>query len=694
MKSSRHVGMLPFLALILIGLMSFAPGCSSDKKSGPKGGTGGTGGTEIPLIPCETSEECPSTDRCDLVAKVCVPKCTADNQCPRDTGTYCDLESGECVPGEPCEGDFTCGTDRKFKYCEDTGDCVCAPDKSIEEDPDRPGNGVCWRVAKSCEPCSESFECGNSAVFGNDKAECKVFPVGNKEVGVCLPNTRSGRCPPGMVQMDTDLHPELAGLCMPQGGDCGNMVVCTQDADCLNPATPVCDPMRQICIPGCTFDYADGTSVGCAPGRVCHATPAGTDPALLNDCVTAPSYGVGTCDVACTEDSHCAKFDPSFICVADVDDGPKRCRPQSKTNPGTAGCLDDRECGYGAQGDFLGYCDVNTNDCVYDSCRAGPDPRRGCGSSRLYEDCVATHKCEEGDEIGFGTCVEKNCIENGGADIGCLLGNFCAGEQYRDMLTGQLVEQVVESPEGTPIGECFPMDLPTWCEASCQSNADCVGKGPVTIPGSPGLCRDYGIGPTCVHGCEYNAQCPAGWSCSSQGLEVQCHGYQTCTTDAQCGAGNRCVDPFVRGDKAHFPDGLAPFKVCECSGTDSCNDGFSCGAGVATASLDVTSPAFEKVTARYCSNNTECGSGGSCEWWGTAGLDANANLVPVFTCAASTPTMVGGRPATCPEDKGSRQGRTAVDLYNCVISQICQPGYLPPAQEGEAPECGVALRDP
>lgn len=664
MNAYRRFGLLPGLALLVAVLVSFAPGCSSSK-DGPGGGAGGSGGEGgtggVPPTPCTTNEECPSTDRCDVDLGFCVPKCTADNQCPRDTGTYCDLDSGVCIPGEPCEGDFTCGSDRKFGYCKETGDCVCVPDASIEAGPTS-ANGVCWRVAETCAPCNDSIECGNSANFGNKKADCKRFTLGAEETGVCLPQNK-GACPPGMVPMDTNGHPGLEGYCMPQGGDCAKMTVCQSDNDCKEPNLPVCDPVRQICIPGCSFDFREGESVGCAPGRVCHATVAGTNPDLLNDCATAPMFGVGTCDASCTEDDQCAKYDPSFVCKADREGGPKRCRPE--------GCIDDSECADG-QGVFYGYCDVRNNQCVYDGCRAGLDPRRGCGSTKLYEDCVVTHKCLEGDEIGLGTCVEKTCIDNGGANLGCLLGNFCAGEVYLDPIDGSPVGgKVVKTPQGAEAGECYPMDEAAWCNFGCEAHADCNSpQNPVKSAGNPSICADFGAGNTCAWGCEFEQDCPGGWSCNSQGLEFPCGGLQICKTDAECGAGNRCVDPQVNGGKAFFND-IEPFKVCECSATDSCGGGFTCGAGVGTIERNPTEPNFEKVQARYCGNSTDCGKGGSCEWFGLTARISETETVPLFQCAATPPSMAGT--VTCPA--GTRRGRAIGDMYSCVVSSVCKPQY-------------------
>lgn len=695
MKSTRYFGMLPALGVLAAVMVAFSPGCSDDKKpdsnhsqggSGGDGGTGGVGGTagEGPKT-CESSDDCAEDERCDNDEKVCVPRCTADNQCPRDTGTYCDIPSGECIPGEPCQGDDTCGSNPKFSYCEDSKSCVCSPDASIE----RPATGVCWRRANTCQPCEKSFECGNTSLFRFEEADCRIFRRGDGDEGVCLPRMNKGRCPPGMIAMNAEKNPELADYCMPQSEDCGTMKPCEGNDDCTDPAAPVCDLVRQICIKGCSIDYQGGAgTIGCAPGLVCHATVAGMEPTQLDRCETASNYGIGMCGEACKDDSDCAALDPDSGFVCRSEGGSKRCRP--------AGCVDDSECEDEREpgSKFEPWCDAKTRQCVTDRCRVGFDKRLGCGTDKAYKDCAGdTLKCTEEGTTGFGICERKDCIDFGGKEVGCYnAGEFCTGEEYRSLMDGSKVGQTVQY--GDIPGECASMDPNIWCNASCGSHADCKGdNAPQRYADSPALCMDFGLGDACTWGCEFEQECPSSYHCSSRGLEVDCTafdqnsgkstGFQTCESDDDCSRGNKCVVPMVSGGKAGF-QGAEPFKVCECSDSGTCGGNFTCNAGLGTMITHKTTPGFEEITGRYCSNAGPCGiDGGSCEWFGQV-IPENPNTGvpahPRFVCGATPETYSGAIKATCPIEDGVsglpvRRGKTSADQYVCVYSQICQPNY-------------------
>src|SRR5690606_475589 len=104
--------------------------------------------------------------------------------------------------------------------------------------------------------------------------------------------------------------------------------------------------------------------------------------------------------------------------------------------------MSDDECSLDDPNNFSrGYCDLATYTCVEDGCRRGLDWRKGCNAD--FEDCRDTHKCDVDPETNHpekGICVEKDCIDKGGAEAGCNLGHFCAGEPYRDMFTGELLD--------------------------------------------------------------------------------------------------------------------------------------------------------------------------------------------------------------------------------------------------------------
>ncbi|HWV36979.1 MAG TPA: hypothetical protein VN033_00715 [Vulgatibacter sp.] len=688
MKSTRSSGMVPVLGALVAILVAFSPGCSGKDDPGSVGGTGGSGaaggaggtGGDAPKH-CIVSDDCDADERCDQETKLCVPRCTADNQCPRHTGTYCDIPSGECVPAEHCQDDATCGSTKDFDYCSETGTCICIQDDSVPENM----KGICWRVASTCQPCSADVECGNSGAFKGKEADCRVFRVGDETSPVCLPRENKGRCPPGMVAMDKTEFPELDGYCMPQSGDCATNKPCMSNDDCTEPSAPVCDLVRQICVAGCSVDFqASGATIGCPPDQVCHATTAGMKAENLERCETAGLFGIGECGMPCSDDSECKGRDPNFVCKSDG--SMKRCRP--------AGCIDDSECEdlKDPNSMFLPWCDVATNTCVTDRCRAGFDPRLGCGTDKTYQDCASQmYKCTEVGTTGEGVCEEKNCIDLGGKEVGCFPGHFCDGEQYKSLLDGSKVDKVVSIPDATP-GECVAMDVNLWCGATCQAHTDCANVGPnPEYKDSPSICMDQGIGPSCFWGCEYDQECPSSWKCSSQGLELYCspdpdlrpnaHGLKTCTEDAECGPGNRCVEPMVNGEKTTM--GLEPFKVCECSNTGVCGGNYSCNAGLGPMVKFKGFPGYEEVEHRYCVDSSPCGlKGGSCEWFGEVARDMEGlPVAPILRCGATPDDFAGSTEATCPAIDAvtglpARRGKTASDRYACVYSQVCLPGYF------------------
>lgn len=703
---SRFIRSLPAMALAIVCTVAVA-GCSdsgggggdggSTNPGGTGGGTGGSGGSggdagsggtggsggTVPTN-CTQDSECTDGKVCDMVEaspthSTCIEPCTVDTQCGFNTGTRCDdgaesATKGHCIPAEPCQGLETCGSQSATygEYCEEFGTCVCVSDTTVPENFD----GICRRRTNACQPCQSDAECGNSSLF-NDPRECKRFNYGGEDIGVCLPKKGKNSCPAGMLPANLETNPELAGYCTPQGGDCAAMNPCLSDDDCLDPANPVCDRLRQVCIPGCKFDFITRRSVGCAPGNVCHSLPANLNPDLLDDCSTTGNFGVGKCDVPCVSNDDCSQYGDNFICKQDGSE--KRCRP--------AGCLDDQECPETPGATYLGYCDIKAdytqNTCVTETCRTGSDPRAGCGANEPFSDCNDDYKCVNNQ--GTNICVEKNCIDRGGATQGCPMGYFCAGEPMRDPITGQDAAPPLRPPNGTATGACYAMDTSVWCSQDCGTALETC-NGPYSHPDSPSLCAPHpDRSLKCTPGCEYSAECPSRWTCSSKSLEATCgdDGLKRCESNADCGGGS-CVDPIVRGAPANWT-GAARFKVCTCDDTTTCGTGYSCNAGLATATTDPSAPSFMDRQARYCAKNDACGPNGSCEWFGHLGPPPSegAPMPPVFLCGntpAGSPFPGTGTPVqvTCPDTFNGmdvRPGHFLNDQYYCVMSSICQPRY-------------------
>jgi hypothetical protein len=672
------------LAVLIAALAASAGGCGDDNDpnkntggtggAGADGGTGGVGGEGgvggtggIPDVPCEEDDDCAAFERCDQEEKICVPRCTRDSECGRNTGLRCDMENGGiCIPGQPCDGNQNCGRNPEFGYCASTP-CACIPDQTMQG-MDPPRNGVCWRTSSVCDECADDIECGNGAV-------CVPYTHSGETRNVCLRGPGgSGVCGAGTLPADVPENDPLHGLCVPQFGDCGNFRPCRDDSDC-DQMNPVCDRKRQICIPGCNFDYELKRSQGCPPERVCHATKEGTDYKLLDDCATAHLYGVGRCAPPCESDDECKENGENWTCKTYGQES--RCVPIDRTDDNA--CLSDYECANTGRGEIKGFCDARTRTCNDTGCRIGRDPFQGC--TKDYEDCTSQYKCvmdPETEDRFVGMCVEKDCIDKGGAQTGCGFAEFCANEQYRDMFTGErLSDKRTEVPPGVKSGECFPMDAGAWCLDGCAGHQECAGMTVTSYPDLPHLCVQVSQDATaCAPACKYSQDCPSSWRCEGVG-KLLCNednpidSFKFCEEDVDCGGGGKCVVPKVEGANFRFPSSMEPWKVCTCDPTqaNSCGGGeFACNAGIATAKVE-----DGKVIEHYCSKPGSCGAKGSCEFMGTFALEAPMNPAspthPLFYCGNDAGVV--DVQASCPPShvKGQNRG----DQFYCVVSQVCLP---------------------
>ena len=535
---------------------------------------------------------------------------------------------------------------------------------------------------------------------------------------VCLPRNLAGvSCPQGFVAGTAEEGGlDMTGYCVPQRQMCPS-ISCVEDQDCTDPRFPVCDISRGLCIMGCYINWERSLeTVGCSPGKpACHAIATLHDPALLGQCETAPMFGYGKCGPACEKNSDCERYgsdvlDRPFVCQNDG--GVRRCRPQ--------GCVDDMECpepSGGSEASYMGYCSPESLSCDYTNCRTGPDPRQGCGVNENYADCTMKYKCVEdaSQPEDYGICVEKNCIDNQGANLDCYGGQFCAGEPMRNMMTGEEDGEPLPVPQDVPIGACYDMDVPVWCETTCTpgDNSGCRGANvPGRSPENPGYCIPGQTGNFCFFGCEYAAECPAGWGCSSKYTRISQSapnkqtgdfGYAICTDDFDCGQGQRCTAPKVSGvtwaNWASWtnPDdptqvlNQEPWGVCTCDDDSDCGTGKKCNAGIGARDPEFLGTQGE----RYCTvdNANLCGPTGSVEWYGESFFDAqNGVFANSFYCGCLPGTNnmcpLQGPTNTILQDSPTHCGMGMGDRLYCVGGQICdrKEWNLP---DGSGTYCGV-----
>lgn len=694
MTPSRWLRTMPMVAVVVAALAAAAGGgCGDDPDPRPpsdntggtggsgdggtgggEGGTGGTGGTGG-AQPCEVDDDCQEFERCE--DGTCVPKCRRDRDCGLNKGLRCDETTGRCVEGMPCDIDANCGEG----YCNwRLRDCYCQEDQSMQQG-DPPRHGVCWRKAKLCDLCELDTECG-------EDSRCVPYNYAGETMNVCL-RKYTGSCPQGTIAYQGD-DPDLIGLCVPQYEDCADFRPCSTDDDC-DQLNPVCDKRRGICVPGCYFDFQDNKSQGCPPAKVCHMTADSVNPQLIGSCELGRRWGYGKCGNPCESDDECKAYGDGFVCA--VYGSERRCVPAAaarrEDTHGVRGCMSDEECEIGGQDTvYVGYCDLTKFECVEEGCRLGLDWRTGCNEP--FEDCISTYKCavdpDTGDPV-TGICVEKDCIDLGGAlRGGCLDGWFCNGERFVDPFTGEELDRQVQAPagSGTQYGECFRMDASQWC-ISCGSSADCADMN-VTGSDNPSVCVDVtGMGDTwCAPGCDYVQDCPAGWICDNIG-EARCFNdpaqpaFKTCTDDGDCMSGP-CVNPLTFGIRYQpQPNDAYPFKVCACdpSAADPCGSPeLVCNAGIATV-VD------GEVQEHYCTKkNTLCGPGGSCEFFGDVLVDEFGRRTPTFSCA-NDGGVLPGVSASCPA--GFQPGGDPQRLHKCWLSRVCVPRLV---REGDNLTCG------
>ena len=257
----------------------------------------GTISCEAPLLLC--GSECVNADSdprycgdCDTSCPtgfVCESgQCANPGDCRNNTTacsgfTYCDQETGQCLPG--CADAMQCGGEHEV--CNSaTHECDCTPDfercdgscVDLQNDPDY------------CGECARSCVLGDDCVEGmcRDPGDCRVNDIGCSGFTFC--DQASGECLRGCEDddqclgdnefCDTEVHD---CDCVPTFHRCGPVCVSNADVNscgdlctpCLAPpnATPVCTV--QICDFQCDDDYEQCDDMccptSCPPGEALYA---------------------------------------------------------------------------------------------------------------------------------------------------------------------------------------------------------------------------------------------------------------------------------------------------------------------------------------------------------------------------------------------------------------------------------------
>ena len=516
---------------------------------------------------------------CDPYFSYCVAPCPYDSAC--GPGRICDA-TGHCAAAETCDpasGSDPCASSDSTDYCFNIGDkCVCQADVRT----DAGGNpGYCQRVRPLCARCTTEADC--STCPGNDSA-CDtnnfVYPVACAPVGsmgsYCLRKTIiASNCPNGYVA------DPVSQTCQPMTGMCSSGPAgCTSDSDCLAQLGPgsLCDVSSGLCKQACSFEYDTGSSNNCPIGEVCDVLPA----FVLPDSGFS-NYGLGHCTAPCgTPDGEdCAAVGAAdgltFACVTEKS-GEHRCRPIDPDAGVT--CMNSLECPRTTDGGpYAGYCSIYAFECNYD-CRDGVNPIDGTQYGDL--DCAPPAGSSTSYKCVNNQCVEKTCIELGGAQYGSR-DQLCCGEDrdhtgIGDAGFADLTHPANACPTGVDAGAYYIAPAPPWCLPTCSNAAlnlpdggmvnafqesldSCsVDAGLPSFDSSPNICIDYNQGVlACAIAAPFTSVCPQGWGFGPPF-------YAGCNTNADCDSqladggmtdGGYCLIK-------HYPDAGVESQYCAC----------------------------------------------------------------------------------------------------------------------------------
>ncbi|MEZ4297828.1 MAG: hypothetical protein R3B70_22925, partial [Polyangiaceae bacterium] len=148
---------------------------------------------------------------------IAVDECTSDDECSGET-PHCDLPTHTCVP---CASDADC-KDPSAPACQPNGSCgECSATNDVLCVDDTP---VCDTMSGTCVLCT------------------------NMDNSACIGSQDGPQCVGGSI-----------------GVHCG----CFEDKDCGDGKSGlVCDPQKEICIPGCKGEGGNG----CPDGQECTST--------------------------------------------------------------------------------------------------------------------------------------------------------------------------------------------------------------------------------------------------------------------------------------------------------------------------------------------------------------------------------------------------------------------------------------
>ncbi len=558
MRETRWTSTFTLFALLALVATGCTPSKDPKPDAGPDTDVGDSDADVPPPPPCELPSR--------MIDGVCTPPCAADFDCGK--GKRClvsesdinkarnylpenlkdmELYVGQCIDAVQCTADSICASgEGEFYYCNSSAACVCQMGETKNEDGETIGH--CKRVRKPCGKCTEDVECGNTEHFrSQDKQAVCVGGLTPEQPHAYCFQVVTSTCTCGKTYSKdgkTICAPEEPEVC-----EFGAFECCEKDYEagmgsvkgyCRDPGTPICDTKNGICRTPCKYEFDTGKTVGCKTGQVCHVLEKRLDPDIS-------FYARGRCGPPCKNNEEClADPDPAvaqrledlgYACMKDekAPEGMERCRP--------TGCIDDLECEDAPDVDgqaYRGFCNRVNRSCICEP----PDAYKTWDAETCFcrgvkkdgspwvnpeeqtpftEDCYGSYTCDA-DPLSptANHCVEKTCIDWGGAAAECELAEFCCGENP-DRPCKDLAGN-----EAGKYGECYEAPLEVFCK-TCESHNACntasmpvdmkdhLGRSPKDI----NLCSGPQGDATCIVTCDSSAMdCPRGFRCDE--VKVNC----------------------------------------------------------------------------------------------------------------------------------------------------------------------------
>jgi hypothetical protein len=611
---------------------------------------------------------------CD-VAEVCDG---SSNTCPTDVrkagGVVCRASAGECDVAETCDGvgpqcpanaflpnSTLCrgaaGVCDLPEYC--TGAAPLCPADALQP------NSVNCRIA-ACTNGTATLpaNCTGSAVA------CPALKTQNCNPYVCGPNACFGNCTADAQCASADYC--SAGMCVPKLGPGAQ---CAKGDQCLN----------GDCVDGfCCNSSCNGQCEACnVKGKEGTCSPVtGTPVGQRVKCSSDNSQCGGQCDG--TTRSTCiypgvgtscrdASCDKGVATVSAFCDGRGSCPPAFTQDCG--GQCSGKSCGQDCTVDkdcpLSSFCSAGI--CV---AKQGPGAKCPDGNACISGACVDGYCCNSSCGSQCEACdvpgKEGTCSPVTGAPHGARTACASDGTSCKGMCNGK------------NINGCAYPDKETLCRAgSCTSNvatlaAYCSGDGRCSPPQEqsclPGTCSGAICGAG-ANSCTTDAQCGAGKWCAGGRCVATLPVGERCSADSQCTL-KFCVDGFccsracngqceacdLQGDQGQpgscntVYNELPHGGRAACAGSGSCGglclgDPNACGfptsqhtCGTATCADGI------QTDAPVCDGQGSCLPAGTtpCKPYlcGTAGCGqacgSSADCAPGFTCNSRSQCVPGG----------------------------------------------------